>query len=395
MKKVISVMILLAFFGSMIVMTGCFGGDDGIGAVLGVAVFVLAISASGGSGAAVFAANQKASIRPAINLSAPANDIKMVVTPLDAQGNPVTASAKTIANTDITASGANFKCNVELPTTDGYNQYMIEVKSGNNTMVKAIKYIHTAQKNGAQIGADVSVDTTAKALTYEKWRQNAATANATSYTYADFEANFATSNQTNFNTLKTNIDNSLNTNTINTDLSTVAGIDASAQSVSTTVPGQVIVVRQWGANAPTVMRGHEIYFEQNNWGPAISNLIGLSFISYQINTTYSYRLANYFHFYPENNQTNNTQVIAYAGNGINLDQANTLPAVWYTNSFQAKGEEMAAGDVYYFRIQKEAGVFLYGAIKIDSIDAQQDGMATLSFHYKYNRTPGSTNLTIQ
>ncbi|MDN5280292.1 MAG: hypothetical protein PWR01_4257, partial [Clostridiales bacterium] len=32
MKKVLSVIILLAFFGSMIIMTGCFGGSDGIGA---------------------------------------------------------------------------------------------------------------------------------------------------------------------------------------------------------------------------------------------------------------------------------------------------------------------------------------------------------------------------
>lgn len=387
-------MILLSFFASMIIMTGCFGGDNGIGAVLGVAVFVLAISASGGSGAAVFAANQKASIRPAINLSAPANDIKIVVTPLDAQGVAVTASAKTIATADITATGNTFKGNVELPTTDGYNQYLVEVKSGNNTLVKAVKYIHSAQKNGTQIDATVDVDSTAKALTYEKWRQNAITANATSYTYADFEANFATADKTNFNTLKTNIDTALNTNTTTTDLSTVAGIDAAAQVVSTTVPGQVIVVRQWGNNAPSVLRGHEIYFETNDWGPARSNLIGLSFIAYQVNTTYSYRLANYFHFYPENNQTNNTQVVAYAGNGINLDAANTVPAVWYTNSYQAKGGEMAAGDVYYFRVQKEAGVYLYGAIKIDSIDAQQGDMATLSFHYKYNRTPGSTNLTI-
>ncbi len=362
MKKLMSVIILLAFLGSTIVMTGCLGGSDGIGAVLGVAVFILAISASGPAGPAVFAANNRSNLRPAISLNA--ENITFRVTPLDANGVPVTASAKTIAKADI--SGATtWTANIELPTADGYNQYLVEVLAGTNPILKSIRYIHSSQKNGAQIAASVNSTSTAEALTYEKWRQNAATAGASSYTFADFKTNLATADQTNINALKSNVEAELNANTTNADLSNVAGTDAAALSVSTNVPGQVIVVRSWDTTSPRVFRNHDIDFENQEWIPANETNIGVSFIAYQMGANYSYRLANYYHFFPHNNVTDDTEVVAYAGNGIDLDQANTVPSVWHTNSWKAKQADMEVGDVYYFRVEKEANTFIYGAIKIE------------------------------
>ncbi|MEW6711366.1 MAG: hypothetical protein AB1403_16195 [Candidatus Riflebacteria bacterium] len=82
MKKVISVLILVAFIGSMIVMTGCFGGDDGLG--IGLAVFALAIIvSSGGAGApAVFAANTRADVRYTLSEAVDKSKVTIKIFPL-------------------------------------------------------------------------------------------------------------------------------------------------------------------------------------------------------------------------------------------------------------------------------------------------------------------------
>jgi hypothetical protein len=324
----------------------------------------------------------------------------MRIIPLDAQGVQVAAAVKTIAKADITYDDATktIKANPEISTTDGYNQYLVEVRAGNNVILKAIKYVYSTQKNGNQIPLTVDVNSTAEVLTYDLWKANAATAGATSYTFADFKANLAAANQANFTTLVNNIQTELDTDTVNADLSTVAGANAAALSVSNNTPANVQTVLQWNQAAPMVFRGHEIYFEDQDWGPANEDLIGLSFFSYEVISVYSHRLGNFFHFFPRPNQAaDNTAVIAYAGQNVNaLNQANSAAGLtWHTNSLLAKGSEMAVGDVYYFRVEKDAGVFMYGAIKVDAILAQQADQANLEFSYKYNRNVGDTNLTVQ
>lgn len=399
MKKFLSVLILLAFFGSTVIMTGCFGGSDGTSSDTGTpAVMTLSVAATSPGGTAAFAANSKTNLRPAISIMA--NNVNMKVTALSNQGVAVPATMQTIASNSISFDPitSSYKCNVNLSTIDGYNQYLIEVCAANNCFLKCIKYIFSSQKKiGAQVTATVNTTSTAQVLTYDKWKANAATAGASSYTFADFTANQTNATQTNFNNLKTGIDNELIANGPNANLgNSDAAATAAAFQVSNTIQNQVMVVRAWGNNAPVAYKNQEIFFATNRLGTPDNANIGLCFIAYQYTNTYSYRLANYFHFYPEPNQNaNGKTIIAYAGNGINIDQANTVPTAWYTNSFQAKGSEMAAGDVYYFRIEKEAFTYDYGAIKIDSINSQQPDQPVLYFHYKYNRTPGSTDLTVQ
>lgn len=397
MKKLMCVMILLAFVGSTLIMTGCGGGGGGIGAILAGAVIILAISASGGSGAAVFAANEKYSIRPAIAIVAP----KIVITPLKADGTIDAAAEKIeVPSASITKDNSSgnsvYKVNQNLGTLTGYNQYLVELFDGDVLLVKAIKYVYEEQKTGTELVTTLNSTTTAKALAFDAWK------GAHSGLYSDFEY---LSKNTDFSALVTAIDSELNDhvsgqNNVNYADSSVTN-QVTAINVSTTVPNEVILVNE----TKNVYRGHEIFFEREDqiMGPAVSTLIGLSYFNYQTivnqQPVNSYRLGNFFHFHntdeePITSGGDSTTVIAYAGNG-NLDQFNSTPTTWYTNSYQAKtaagqaSGELSANDVFYFRVQKEGGVFMYGAIKVTIIGEN------LSFHYKYNRNYGSTNITIQ
>ena len=202
MKKLMCVMILVAFLGSMIVMTGCFGGSSG--AILGVALFVLAISASGGSAAGAFAANlREASL---------ANDsITMIVQPLNNAGDD-TGTAITIPGTSITFDAATnqFKADASIGVADGYNQYRVEVRAGAVKLVKGITFLKNAQKTGT-VNATVNATSTAKVMIYDAW----AATNSGTFGQFDYNLNLDAADIANVNTLAGSVNTELNTNPTN------------------------------------------------------------------------------------------------------------------------------------------------------------------------------------
>jgi hypothetical protein len=175
MKKALSVMILLAFFGSTIIMTGCLGGSDGIGAVL-AAGFVIAIVASSGGSAAptVFAANQKAGLRPAITSNS--TDVSMRVLALDDVGKSVATYTIESANIDWNdqADGIDtISSKINIP--DGYNQYRVQVLYDDNgterILLEGINFFKTSEKSGEET-MEVTATSTAKVKIYDKWNIN-------------------------------------------------------------------------------------------------------------------------------------------------------------------------------------------------------------------------------
>lgn len=393
MKKLMCLLVLVAFLGSMSLATGCGGSSGGIGAILGGLAIVLIISASGGSGAAAFAANSRVSIRPAIAISAP----KIVISPVKADGSIDAAVDKfEITVTDLvknTSSGdAVYTTTKKLDTLTGYNQYLVELFDGDVLLVKGYKYVHEAQKTGVDLNTAINPTTTAKALVFDKWKNGT---NRTSY--ADFE--YISTNSA-FPTAA--VEGELNNHPgTNVDYNNV---DVSALVTTlegSTIPGKVVVVNP----LDEIYMNHEIYLENKYFGPATSTYIGLSYFSVErmVNShpVPDYRLGNFFHFYNKNEMPISeggdiNTVVAFAGNGINLDAANTaLATTWYTNSYQAKteaGEDpptLQPNDVFYFRVQKEGNTWMYGAIKVTTSGEH------LKYHYKYNRVYGDYNLTQQ
>jgi len=238
MKKLMSVLVLVTFLGSMIVMTGCFGGDDGIGAIIGAAVFVLAISASGGAGAAVFAANTHDSLRP--NISFAATKPKIVITPLNADGTEA-ASSYTIESDKLTApTNAGDPIKGEYQISDNYNQYLVKVYAKDQLIHQGIQYVATGQKTGAATKVSLTVDstTTAKVKVFNNWNKT-----ATRRTYSDFSYNLAAAPTTDITTIANNIDTALQAWTT-TDMSAApnyTGVDALAQTEAVKVTGTAAV----------------------------------------------------------------------------------------------------------------------------------------------------------
>ncbi|NCB40443.1 MAG: hypothetical protein EOM80_16915, partial [Erysipelotrichia bacterium] len=140
MKKIVCVLLLVAFLGSTVIMTGCFGGSD---SVLGIALFALAITASGGSAAGAFAANVRGA-----SIATTSYEITMVIQPLTDAGE-ATGAAITIPETDITYAAGTYTAtkNIEVSAT---NQYRIEVRAGSKMLTKGIKYLRAKEKTGTQ-----------------------------------------------------------------------------------------------------------------------------------------------------------------------------------------------------------------------------------------------------
>ncbi|MDD3149123.1 MAG: hypothetical protein PHD82_17675 [Candidatus Riflebacteria bacterium] len=250
MKKLMSVFVLLMFVGSLIIMTGCFGGDDGIGAIIGVAVFVLAISATGGSGAAVFAANTRDSLKPAVSLAT--DKPTFVVYPLNADGTKASATGYTVPTDKITEAAGQFKADLEIQ--DNYNQYQVEVYANGKLLTKGIQPVATTAKTGATTKVATTVDTvsTAKAMIYSNWQTT-----ATRRLYSDFSYNLDKANAANpgavaVTTIATNIDGTLNTWAA-TDKSTAPDFSA-AELTATTEATDVPTTYQVYSIAGTVYR---------------------------------------------------------------------------------------------------------------------------------------------
>lgn len=216
MKKVISVFIILAFVGSMVVMTGCFGGSDGV--LAGLAVFALAIVISGGTGApAVFAANTRADIRYAISQAADKDKISVKIFPLKdgvEQGTGLDVPASQISWSEITAGSGNYqlKATPQISQADGYNEYRIKVYYNNNVILQGVKFLETAQKTGTQ-NVEVNPTSTAKALVYDNWLT---TKTPAVKTYEAFEFNLG---NTSVAAVQTQIETELTANTTAPDYS--------------------------------------------------------------------------------------------------------------------------------------------------------------------------------
>lgn len=214
MKKLISVFVLVSFLGSMLVMTGCFGGDDGLAAVVGVLAIGLIITAStGGAGVATFAANQRVSLRPAVSIAN--NSVNVKIFPMDATGAKVGTGTTYDANLSVDQNG-NLTLSVPSLDVTSYNQYSIEVYSGDKLLLKRISYFGTSEKTGTHNVA-INPETTAKALIYENWN-----ANSSSRTYAQFEYNLGNTDiSADTTAVQTMVTGFATDNTQNVDLTTI------------------------------------------------------------------------------------------------------------------------------------------------------------------------------
>jgi hypothetical protein len=205
MKKVISVMILLSFFASMIIMTGCFGGDNGIGAVLG-GVLILAIVASSGSAAVpVFAANTRMNLRPAAITGTDKEKVTMKIIPIK-DGDEQTATI--IPSTGIEWVGDQIKANPSVNQYDGFNEYRIQVMYDNKPILENAVYVKTADKTGSK-NVEVNATSTAKLIVYDQWKNNSTTTDS----YKVFEDNFIKNtieSSPNFLTVANNVKAALN-----------------------------------------------------------------------------------------------------------------------------------------------------------------------------------------
>lgn len=196
MKKVISVIILLAFFGSMIVMTGCFGGDDGIAAIIGAAVIIAIVASGGTSAPAVFAANNRTNVRYALSAAADKSKVTMKIFPLK-DGVEQTAAVMNIASTDIkwtdTDGDGNYQLEASSPQIqqlDGYNEYRVKVYYNNDVILEGVQFIKTAEKSGTK-NLSVNPTSTTKALMFDRWKNT-----ATTDTFEAFEFNLGTTDIT-------------------------------------------------------------------------------------------------------------------------------------------------------------------------------------------------------
>lgn len=252
MKKVLSIVILLAFFGSMIVMTGCFGGSDGLTA--GLAIFAIAIIVSGGTAAVpAFAANVKGNIRPAIAIADKANVTIKVFTLKNGvvDGTPIEIPATSIQWDDTDGDkNAQLKVNHNIAIADGYNEYKVVVYYNGTRVIEGIKFIKDANKTNQNF--EVNPTSMAKSLMFESWKSKAPTK-----TYEAFDYNFTNDNP-NITTLIANVDTALQTNTIAPDYTsgTIPTNVTTAVGLVNTVPvvyyysvaGYVTAVDMTGSN---------------------------------------------------------------------------------------------------------------------------------------------------
>ncbi len=198
MKKLMCILILIAFFGSTLIMTGCLGGSSGgIGAIL-AGVLIVSIIASGPT-TAVFAANTRLDG----NLRAQTVSTSYVARITATGQSPVLVSEVTVKDNDISFSDISIN-----PSSN--NQFLVEIfpKDFTATTQPFFKYYFT-QAVGASNESHsktITASDTAKALIYDNW-----TASATkTIEQADFTAAGVDTIATNINTQLTGLLNAEN-----------------------------------------------------------------------------------------------------------------------------------------------------------------------------------------
>jgi hypothetical protein len=215
MKKILSVIILLAFVGTTIVMTGCLGGDDGVG--IAIAAFTIAIVASSGGSAATaaFAANQRPALRPAI--ASTSTNISMRVLALDDAGT--TQKTYEIKNNQLTWNDqtngidtieSNFQPN------DSYNQYRVQVIYNGNVILEGMDFYKTSERGpNLKETINVTATSTAKVMVYDKWNTS-----GTERNYDLFNDNLSTTDL-DFKALVASITTNLGSDTYGVDYSSI------------------------------------------------------------------------------------------------------------------------------------------------------------------------------
>ncbi|EKE16607.1 MAG: hypothetical protein ACD_10C00894G0001 [uncultured bacterium] len=166
MKKLMSVLVLVAFIGSMVVMTGCFGGSDGIGAILG-GILIIAIVASGPAGGVAFAANTRADYRAAITGTASTKYVARVTATGQA---PVEVTAIKVDVNKISFEDVSLNA-----SSNG--QYLVEIFPAGYTATTApiFKYYFTktvaagATVDDSDTPYPINASHTAEALIYDAW----------------------------------------------------------------------------------------------------------------------------------------------------------------------------------------------------------------------------------
>jgi hypothetical protein len=279
MKKILSVIILLAFVGTTIVMTGCLGGDDGVAAALGTAFVIAIVASSGGSAAtAAFAANQRPALRPAI--ASTSTNISMRVLALDDAGT--TQKTYEIKNNQLTWNdNANGVDSIESSFTpnDSYNQYRVQVFYDGNVILEGMDFYKNSEKGPNQKETiNVTATSTAKVLIYDKWNTG-----GTERNYDAFEKALKDEN-IDYSTLAASIETDLaNGDYDNSDL-TVPAAPAPA-TMTFTVSGTV--------NGLSMNQNASIYAYDSDTKERISGVSDYVFVSdSESNINYEFQLPN-------------------------------------------------------------------------------------------------------
>lgn len=167
MKKLMCLALGVSLVGAMIVVAGC-GGGGGIGAIIGVGLLIIALSASGGAAVAPFAASVKA--QP-VGYSLTAS-YTAIVTPT----GRTAISTDTVYIDDATKKVLSFSNLQVEASTDG--QYKVEIYPRNYTANTSpiFKYYFTETvPSGETVTTSESITATdtARALIYDRWAGSA------------------------------------------------------------------------------------------------------------------------------------------------------------------------------------------------------------------------------
>lgn len=167
MKKLMCLALGVSMIGAMIVVAGC-GGGGGIGAMIGIGLLVIALTATGPAGAVPFAANIKA-MPAGTSLTA---SYTAIVTPTGR--TPI--STDTIYIDNATKKVLSFSNLQVEASTDG--QYKVEIypKGYTSTTAPIFKYYFTKDvPSGETLSTDKDINATdtARALIYDRWAGSA------------------------------------------------------------------------------------------------------------------------------------------------------------------------------------------------------------------------------
>jgi hypothetical protein len=246
MKKILCFVFGVAVLCGMGLSTGCDsggGGDDGVGPIVEDSVFMLAVSASTGSGAAAFAAkvsdDPAMSIRSLISFSGA--KVQFKVQPYQngaAYGSPVYLSTDGIT---FDSSTSEIKGTITLSGSMG--QYLVEAFLNTSETRPILQYmLAKTPVKGETVYVRMNASTTANVVTYKQWL--AQTVPPTDKSFSTFEANSLNlMSQNAIETVAVGIQDLLNTAASSgnfptvdptNDLGVIGGAKAAASGVSTT-----------------------------------------------------------------------------------------------------------------------------------------------------------------